>query len=149
MFARRSSIHGAAAIALLVLLALSLLPTHPAFAGFVACRADPIVWLSNGQSIQITATINAAESDVSTIVYTVHVPVGTTITRVVYNGGGLGRKERVILVDDQAPNQYWTDTVVDTKPTPVGVLAISSMGGSNFGADSGYNSEHLIVSFHL
>jgi hypothetical protein len=136
-------------IALVCLIGIALWPsvTPPAAAAIVACRGDPIVWLSSGETIQMTAQVAASAAEVRQVVYTLHVPVGAIITRVVYDSGPLGRKESVVLVDDLLPNHYATDTLVMTYRNGIAVTASTSMGMMRDSA-SGLNDEHVIVTLH-
>jgi len=50
----------------------------------VGVGCDPIVSLSNGAVVHLTATIYDTVTDITSVTYTVHAPVGTTVTSVVY-----------------------------------------------------------------
>ncbi len=135
-------------VALLLLgLAFTLLVPHGAFAAISSCRADPIVWLSNGDSVQMTVSVNAEPAHVRRITYTLHAPAGVTIDRIVYTGGALQSKEEVVFVADQVPGQYVTDTVVTTRGKGIGVTANTAESGTFRGSVSGFNSEHLVLNF--
>ena len=127
--------------------ALWLPAAPPAAAAIVACRGDPIVWLSSGEVIQIIAEVAASAAEVRQVVYTIHVPLGTTMTRVVYDSGPIGRKESVALVDDLLPYHYATDTLVMTYRNGIAVTASTSMGMLRDSA-SGLNDEHLLIALH-
>jgi hypothetical protein len=79
-------------------LAVGPLPANAAVGG---CRADPKVWLFNGKKITMMASIAADASQVKTVTYTVHVPRGVTIDKVVYTGGALKDKEWVLVLFDR------------------------------------------------
>ena len=133
--------------AMLALLALMFVLPHHVFAAISACRADPIVWLSNGDSVQMTVDVGTSPGDVRKITYTLHVPVGVGVDRIVYTGGALQSKEEVVLVDDQSPGYYVTDTVVMARGKGIRVTANTSEAGSFRGSVSGVNGEHLILNF--
>jgi hypothetical protein len=86
---------------LLIGLLLSLLATGSASAAFKGCRGDPKVWLSNGVKLTMTASIAADASQVKMVTYTVHVPRGLKVEKIVYTGGALTDKERVVMVFDR------------------------------------------------
>lgn len=88
---------------------------HPVGATFSTCTTDPKVFVSNGTKVTITPQINDDASDVSSIVYTVHGPVGTNATNVVYTGSVFTGKETVVYVADQpGSTTYLIDTAVTT-----------------------------------
>jgi hypothetical protein len=127
--------------------ALQAPAASPAAAAIVACRGDPIVWLSNGETIQIIAEVAASAAEVQEVVYTIHVPLGATMTRVVYDSGPLDRKESVALVDDLLPYHYTTDTLVMTYRNGIAITASTSMDMIRDSA-SGWNDEHITIALH-
>ena len=135
---------------LIVLLGLVVLAQHPlgVSAAIRSCRADPIVWLSNGDSVQMTVEIGADAADVRSIHYTLHAPVGATIDRIVYTGGALQSKEAVFFVADQPAGQYISDTVVTTRGKRHVVTANTNESGTFRGSVSGYSGEHLFLHFN-
>jgi hypothetical protein len=86
---------------LLLGLLLSFQGAEQAAALVRSCRGDPKVWLSNGTKVTMTASIAADASQVKMVTYTLHAPRGTSVTKVVYTGGALSGKERVIVVFDR------------------------------------------------
>ncbi len=101
----------------LILIGLTFLPSwsEGALAGVRVCRLDPIVVLSDGRVVRMTAEIAASADDVDIVVYTLHVPTGVEATRVTYTGGALAQKERVDIVDDLGDtNAYVTKTIATT-----------------------------------
>src|ERR1700712_918614 len=102
---------------LLVCLGIGLATGAPsAFAAVGGCRADPKVWLSNGAKVTMSASITADASAVKVVIYTVHVPRGVTMTSVVFTGGVLKDKERVVVVADRTSG-YQLSTVTDMGTT--------------------------------
>src|SRR4051794_28963160 len=81
---------------------LSLQSAEQAAAIVKACRGDPKVYLSNGTKVTMTASIAADASQVKLVTYTLHAPHGTSVDTVVYTGGDLKDKERVVVVFDRA-----------------------------------------------
>jgi hypothetical protein len=79
----------------------SMLGAEQAAAVVKGCRGDPIVWLSNGTKITMTARIAAPASQVKSVTYTIHAPRGASVNKIVYTGGVLKDKERVVVVFDR------------------------------------------------
>ena len=151
MFRRRSSqFHRIRSVATwLVLIAMSVIAVQSAHATLRACRADPIVWLSNGESVQMTTTIAADATDVRSITYTLHVPKGLLATRIVYTGGALSSKEEVVFVADMPAHQYSTDTIVSMRSKGVNVTAMTGTSGIYRDKVSGVSNEHLVQNFMI
>jgi hypothetical protein len=137
------------ALALLVGALLSAVLAQKATAGLRACRADPIVWLSNGQVVQMIVQIAAPADDVRQITYTLHAPHGTTVTRIMYTGGALSSKEQVYLVSDMPHNQYAIDTLATVRGNGIPVTATSNLIGQSWPSATGVNGQHLTVYFDL
>lgn len=133
---------------LLALLVLGLLVnaqlTAPAFAGFVSCRTDPIVNLSDGRVLQITSTINTDPGNVRSVSYVVHGPAGTRVTNIAYTGGQFQGKETVKYYADLADASYSSDTLVATRGQAVGVTANTLATGQAVSV-SGQSGDHLIA----
>ncbi len=68
------------------------LPAPSAHAA-LACRSDPIVVLSNGVTLELSATIFDDVSDVQQVNYTLQAPKGVTVQRVITTDGAVGYKE--------------------------------------------------------
>jgi hypothetical protein len=61
---------------------------------------DPVVWLSDGTIVAMSASIRADAQHVRMVTYILQVPQGVRVLRVVYTGGVLKDKERVVVVPD-------------------------------------------------
>jgi hypothetical protein len=97
---------GALALALLISWSID-----SAYAIIRACRTDPIIWFSNGAKLQVAASIAASSDEVESITYTLHVARGLSVDKIVYTGGALKDKERVVVVFDRKSG-YQIDTTV-------------------------------------
>lgn len=86
----------------------------PVHAALSRCSSDPIVYLSTGVKVDLTATLGVDREDVLRISYALHVPAGATVTRVVYTSGALGHREHVTVSDD-AVGPYVAETVASSK----------------------------------
>ncbi len=133
----------ASLVLLLFLLTVPLaVQTNAAFDG---CEGDPIVLLSNGDVLQMTVAIATDASHVTHIVYTVHAPDGVNLVKVFYTKGPLMDKETVQFLNDGAPDQYTTDTVVSGTVSGARVLARTKLfsNGKTSATASGYIGDTL------
>ena len=99
-----------------------------AFAGLGGCRTDPVIILSNGRALQLAAEIDTSISNVQSVVYTVHAPIGTYPLLIVYTDNPLRNVERVIFRADSLPGRYSTETVVDTTGKSIGDVVGEVLG---------------------
>ncbi len=117
----RRALPGPAVLAAGLLAGLLLGASAPQAAhAALSSSTDPIVNLSNGVQVQITAALATSSSAVSTIAYTLHVPTGARVTKITYTGGGFTGKETVTVYADDAAHSYDTATLV-TLSTSSGV----------------------------
>jgi hypothetical protein len=88
------------------------------------CRSDPIVLLSNGNALDLSAVVDDTYDDVQQVSYTLHAPVGTTMLSEV-DTSILGPKDTFVFYADQPPNTYSAGTKVytTTPQTPVAATA--------------------------
>jgi hypothetical protein len=97
-------------------------PISEAAAG--GCRADPIVILSDGTVLDVTADIATAVSNLREIHYVIHGPRGVELVAAISTPTlGFKGKETFTYYADAAPKQYITETLVHTTYNPVGVTA--------------------------
>jgi hypothetical protein len=92
------------------------------------CATDPIVTLSNGAAVTMVDQISDTQSDLQSVNYTLHVPVGVTVTNVQYDSV-FGSLETLQVVPDQSSGTYWEDTVATTGSSWVPVTATASIAG--------------------
>lgn len=137
------------------LLAVSLVVgglAAPRAGAIMACRTDPVVFLSNGVKINLSATLyNAKPSDVRQITYLLHAPAGVTVTNVVYTGGAFSHRESFQFVADDTPNSYDSTTFVDTVNTGISVTATSQAAGNDAGSSrvSANGQDHQNIPVHV
>lgn len=122
----RPLLRGSAVLAA-ALLAATAAP-RPAHAQLVGCRGDPVVVLSDGTELDLSATINDSSQDVQQVTFTLQVPQGTAV--VAYTPGALGPKEVLQVVADGSPATYQTTTLVDTYTGGIQVTATTQAGGA-------------------
>jgi len=109
-------------------LTVSLAPV--AQAALDGCRADPVVDLSDGTALDISADINTSVTNVTGIAYTVHVPAGLhAILYVATPTLGFKGKESFVLVNDAPAGQYQIDTLIRTTSASVPVTAQTALVG--------------------
>lgn len=114
------------------------------------CGSDPVVILSNGAIIDLSATISDAEPDVQQVAYTLHAPAGTVAVGWINTYGPLGPKETLRFYADDAPNTYDSSTIVTTGQPRVSVSAsaraLDALGLLIAGGTaSGWNDQPLRV----
>ena len=115
-------------------------------AGISTCRADPIVYLSDGTSITVTVDIATDVSNVRSIVYAVHAPRGMKMLRVAYTPfPGFTGKESLTFADDNPLRVFSTDTMVQTRFNNIRVVATTYLERQSK-AVTGVNAQHLKVS---
>ncbi|HYN88854.1 MAG TPA: hypothetical protein VER55_10000 [Ardenticatenaceae bacterium] len=139
------------ALAILLLAALfgSAQPRTAAAKNVGGCRKDPVVFLSNGVRLQISARILTEATNVKQVTYTVRASEGVTITQVMYPGGPLSANERVLFVADMPADRYGTETLVEIfEGDPVAVHAHSSVGGVRKTV-SGFSGERLTAELEV
>lgn len=146
---RSSRRRSVVAMALLVGALLSAALAQEAIAGLRACRADPIVWLSNGQVVQVSVGVAAAAYDVQQITYILHIPRGTTVRKIVYTGGALSSKERVYVIPDLPSARYTINTLVTARGNGIPVTALTHMKGDGRLWATGVSGKYLTMYFNL
>jgi len=115
-------------------LCMAAVPPGTARASIGGCRSDPVVILSNGVVLDLSAAIDDTADDVRGTTYTLHAPVGTGVVAVVGTDGVLGLTERFVFQADQAASTYATETVVRTGQGGVAVSATTDVVGAGAGA---------------
>src|SRR5438270_10644123 len=93
---------------LLLLVVPGSLRPRLAMAGLVGCRSDPVVLLSNGSALDLSADIGDAQSDVQRVDYAVHVPAGIRIVAVLNTDGLIGLAETFHFSSDNPTRQFNT-----------------------------------------
>jgi hypothetical protein len=77
------------------------------------CFDDPVVWLNNGANVQMTTLVLADSSTLTHLSFTLHVPPGTSSTRIVNTSNVSPSFESVNVVRD-SPSGYVADVVATT-----------------------------------
>ncbi len=82
---------------LLAGLSAGSLGAHHAQAAFIGCRSDPIVILSNGVVLDLSANIADDVSDIKQISYVLQAPQGVTVLDAISTDGPVGYRENFQL----------------------------------------------------
>ncbi len=112
-----------------------------------SCRADPIVTLSNGLVVHLSATVVDTPSDITGIAYTMHAPAGTSVVSVVYPPDPNNIPQTFQFYADNPAGVWDSYTYVDTKTTGVGVTATAEV--ANLAIFSANGSDHQQVQVHV
>lgn len=89
------------------------------------CRTDPVVLLSDGTQLTITATIADTARDVRAVAYAVRVPAGTSLARLSFPSDGIKVRETVRVYADNRPASYGVVTMVETGATARSIVRMS------------------------
>ena len=143
---KRSRFVQLAGALLLAGLAAGPLRAHGVDAKVSVCRSDPIISLSNGQSVTITDSISDASTDLQHITYVLHAPTGVTVTHITYTSG-MSAIESVQYYADQAAGHYIAGTQVTTKTSPSAPVSMSVGIGRTTKSASGSAGQLITVSF--
>jgi hypothetical protein len=109
-------------------------PLQTAEAAVSGCRADPIVILSDGTILDVTADIGTSVANVKEIHYVIHGPPGVQLVASISTPTlGFMGKETFKYYDDAPAKQYITDTVVQTTYDNVGVTAHTTFAKATIG----------------
>ena len=130
--------------AILSLLPAWLLTGGSALAVSSGCRTDPVVILSNGTIMDMSATIGTSLLNVQQVVYTLHAPPGTHVLLVIRTPDWPTTTENFVFAADAPSGEYDTDTIVYTADANVGVQATTSAGLRSSSA-TGVDRQHLQV----
>ena len=137
-----------------VLMISMLLIVSQVSAAHIACRSDPIVFLSDGTRLQFNTEINTSLDDISSIRYEVHVPVGVSADRINYTPSWARAKELVVIVADQPAGSYRIVGVAMTGtpsvPMTVSAMMVSAKNGgqgSSRQSASGFSGQTISLAF--
>jgi hypothetical protein len=98
---------------LLVSIGSAFVGTNLAHAAIGACRADPIVLLSSGVKVQLYSDIADVPTNVKSVAYVLHAPVGTRVVSVSYPPDMAKTiPEAFQLIADAKDAKYHTTTYV-------------------------------------
>ena len=120
---------------------------------FDGCRSDPVLYLSDGSALDVSASIGTSVSNVTAISYTVHVPAGLKVVLFVATPTlGFQGKEAFAVVNDAPAGRYSTDTLVQTTTRDTSVSSQTTLAGVYLASlklslqskpANGFNGQHL------
>jgi hypothetical protein len=113
-------------------------------AGLLKCKSDPIVVLSDGTEVDLSADIDTLPWNVTNVTYTLHVPKGLNALLIIRTPAWLTTIERFQIIDDQAAGHYDSTTVVKTNNGTVRVTA-QLLVRLAFGSANGLTGQSLRV----
>lgn len=82
------------------------------FAKLIACRSDPVVILSDGTIIDVSADIDTLLWNVTEVHYTLNIPAGTSPLVIIHTPAWLTSTETFTITADQEPHRYTSSTQV-------------------------------------
>lgn len=144
--------HLGLAIAIIITLLLTAPTNEKALAALIQCRSDPVVLLSDGTIVDVSADIGTMLYNVTEIDYTLHIPAGLTVVAVVSTPNWPTTIERFQIYADNPPGRFDSTTVVHTGPSNVSVKAnmiVTQLLVIRVGAKNGYNGQSLKVRLNL
>lgn len=124
---------------------LAAFPVSTVSAALRTCRTDPIVMLSDGNTVAMSATMATEAGNVRQIAYKLHVPSGVTVTKIVFTGGEWAKKEVVEVYADLPSGKYRSETTVFTHSGSASVSATARLKSGFFGTARGRSGERLVV----
>ncbi len=118
--------------------------TAPAYAAASVCRTDPVVILTDGTIIDISASIDTPLFNLQHVTYELHGPVGSRVLLVLRTPNLPNTTESFQFYADGPADQIETDTLVTTSTSNAGVTA-TTLVGLRMRSVSGGANEHLVV----
>jgi len=113
-------------------LGAGLLGASGARAAFIGCRSDPIVILSNGVVLELSANIADDVTDVQSISYILHAPKGVSLLRSLSTDGPVGYREKFQFKADSklsgSAGVYEVDLKVQTRSKNISTTATIAGG---------------------
>lgn len=92
-------------------------------AALIGCRSDPIIVLSNGTLVDVSADVDTTLWNVTEVHYTVHVPAGTKPVLIIRTKAWLTSQETFSIYSDNAANAYSSSTMVQANTSNTAVTA--------------------------
>lgn len=114
-------------------LVLFLTIPQDAFAAWIRCRSDPVVILSNGMVLDLSASLDTSLFNVKQVDYVLHVPEGVTVVAAIHTPAWLTTVETFTTYDDSSPGVYHSETIATTHNNNVvavtaNTILISALG---------------------
>jgi hypothetical protein len=110
-------------VAITAAIVLFGLSQQTSLAKLVACRSDPVVVLSDGTIIDVSADIETMLWNVTEVHYTLQIPEGKKPILVIHTPTWLTSTETFTITAVNEPHQYTSTTTVRARGKTVGVKA--------------------------
>jgi hypothetical protein len=119
-------------LGILIALLFAAGPFSPtAEAAIAGCRSDPVVVLTDGTVLDVSAAIETNVANVNEIHYVIHGPVGVGLVAAIATPTlGFAGRETFTYYADAQPGQYVTETLVRTAYSSVGVTAYTTFANA-------------------
>ena len=114
------------------------------------CESDPVVSLSDGAQVDMSADISTDLSNVQHVTYTLHVPAGDSVVSIVNTDGLMGIYESVQVIADEPAATYQSVTTVRVSGGQVPVTAktaVTSLPTLGTLSASGLSGNALTITF--
>jgi len=145
MLTQKKVSHRLTATLALVFVLIASQATQVALAALPLCRSDPIILLSNGTLMDVSADVSALLFEIREVRYEVHVPAGLRAIAVISTPGWPTTIERFAIYDDNLPGHYDSTTTVRTWRSGTAVTA-NMLVNLRFDSTSGVSGDALQVS---
>ncbi|MCI0647751.1 MAG: hypothetical protein L0332_17150 [Chloroflexi bacterium] len=100
--------------AFVIILLVLIVSSSGVSAGWAQCRSDPLVILSNGLVLDLSADIGVFLWNVQNVDYVLHVPEGVTLVASISTPAWPTTLETFTLYSDNPPGEYHSITTVYT-----------------------------------
>lgn len=117
---------------------------QPAFAALVECRGDPIVVLSDGTLVDVSANIDTLLWNVKQVHYTLHIPEGLRPVLIIRTKAWLTSQESFTIYSDNSEHAYSSSTTVQTNTSNTAVTA-SMLVNLGYGQANGVTGQTLNI----
>ena len=131
-------------LAVLAALLAAGLNSQVAAAALIRCRSDPLVLLSDGTIVDISADIDAPLWTVTRVDYVLHIPAGLQVVLALSTPNWPTTLEHFTVYADTTPGKFVSTTTVYTTGSKVGVTA-NMLVNTNLGFQSGFNGQPLSI----
>ena len=130
--------------ALVMALLASSFPWQSAAAALISCRSDPLILLSDGTIVDISADIDTLLWNVTEVEYVLHIPAGLQVVLAVSTPSWPTTLEHFVVYADRAPGEFVSTTTVHTRNSSVNVTA-HMLVNLNADSKSGVSSQPLTI----
>lgn len=124
---------------------LSAFSAVSADASLLRCKSDPIVLLSDGTEVDLSADIDTLPWNVTNVDYTLHVPKGLNALLIIRTPAWLTTVERFTIIADQPSGRYDATAQVKTKTKGDVAVTANLLVRLSFASAMGMTNQRLRV----